>query len=131
MNQTETRSDFIPKGWHSVTPRIVVQGAQQLVEFVKQVFSATGDYHPDLPTVLSIGDSMLMISDAGIRMPSPAFLYVYVKNADETYARALQAGARSLEAPAPMPYGDRRGMVEDQWGNTWQIATYFGEPPAA
>jgi len=25
-----------------------------------------------------------------------------------------------------MPYGDRRCMVEDQWGNTWQIATYFG-----
>jgi PhnB protein len=26
-----------------------------------------------------------------------------------------------------MPYGDRRGMVEDQWGNTWQIATYRGD----
>ena len=23
-----------------------------------------------------------------------------------------------------MPYGDRRGMVEDRWGNVWQIATY-------
>jgi uncharacterized glyoxalase superfamily protein PhnB len=22
-----------------------------------------------------------------------------------------------------MPYGDRRGMVEDAWGNVWQIAT--------
>ena len=131
MNQTETRPDFIPKGWHSETPRIVVHGARQLVEFVKQVFAATGDYHPDLPTVLRIGDSVLMISDAGIRAPSPAFLYVYVKNTDETYARALQAGARSLEAPSLMPYGDRRGMVEDQWGNTWQIATYSGEPPAA
>lgn len=24
-----------------------------------------------------------------------------------------------------MPYGDRRCMVEDQWGNTWQIATHL------
>jgi uncharacterized glyoxalase superfamily protein PhnB len=23
-----------------------------------------------------------------------------------------------------MPYGDRRAMVEDRWGNRWQIATH-------
>ena len=44
-------------------------------------------------------------------------------DADATYARALAAGARSLEPPTDMPYGDRRAMVEDAWGNTWQIAT--------
>jgi PhnB protein len=53
-----------------------------------------------------------------------AFLYVYVADADETYERAVAAGARVLEAPADMRYGDRRCMVEDEWGNTWQIATY-------
>jgi hypothetical protein len=26
----------------------------------------------------------------------------------------------------PMPYGDRRAMAQDAWGNTWQIATYRG-----
>jgi PhnB protein len=66
-----------------------------------------------------------MISDAGIRDPAPAFLYVYVDNTDETYRRAVEAGARSLEEPWNLPYGDRRGMVEDKWGNTWQIATYL------
>lgn len=44
---------------------------------------------------------------------------------------ALNAGARSLEEPSDMPYGDRRCMVEDKWGNTWQIATYPGERDAA
>jgi uncharacterized glyoxalase superfamily protein PhnB len=33
------------------------------------------------------------------------------------------AGAQSSEAPLNTPYGDRRGMVKDWWGNTWQIAT--------
>jgi PhnB protein len=33
------------------------------------------------------------------------------------------AGALSLEAPSDTPYGDRRGMEKDSWGNTWQIAT--------
>jgi hypothetical protein len=39
-------------------------------------------------------------------------------------AGALDAGARSLEGPSVMPYGDCRGMVEDRWGNVWQIATF-------
>lgn len=124
MHKTRTRSHFAPHGWHTVTPRIVAHGAQQLVEFIKHVFGATGDYRPDLPSTISIGDSVIMISDAGVRNPMPAFLYVYVDDADDTYRRALQAGARSLEEPSDTPYGDRRGMLEDRWGNTWQVATF-------
>jgi len=72
---------------------------------------------------MRIGDSIVMVSGAGARETMPAFLYVYVDDADGTYQRALQAGATSLEEPRDVPYGDRRGMVRDQWGNTWQIAT--------
>ena len=68
-----------------------------------------------------------MISDAGIRSPMTAFLYVYVNDTDAAYQRALDAGARALEEPSDLPYGDRRCMVEDQWGNIWQIATHQGE----
>jgi len=65
-----------------------------------------------------------MISDAGVRSPMPAFLYVYVEDVDATCRRALEAGAVSIEEPSETPYGDRRGMVEDGWGNTWHIATW-------
>jgi uncharacterized glyoxalase superfamily protein PhnB len=81
-----------------------------------------------MPAILNIGDSIVMVSEAGVRDPCPAFLYVYVDDTDETYQRAVAAGARSLEEPSDLPYGDRRGMVEDEWGNTWQIATHLGEP---
>jgi PhnB protein len=125
MSEGNESHDFKPKGWPTVITRIVVPEAAELVAFVKAVFQATGDYHPDRPAVLNIGDSLLMISDAGIRERATAFLYVYVANTDETYKHALEAGARSLEEPKDLPYGDRRGMVEDRWGNTWQIATYL------
>lgn len=131
MKEISSRAHFIPNGWHTVTPRIVAHDAKQLVEFLRQVFGATGDYRPDLPSVITIGDSMVMISDTGIRSPVPAFLYVYVSDTDTTYRRALDAGARALEEPSDMPYGDRRCMVEDRWGNTWQIATYMGDRDAA
>ena len=125
MSETSEGAWFIPEGWHTLTPRIVVHEVPQFVEFLRRVFGATGDYRTDLPTIMSIGDSMVMISEAGIRKPTAAFLYVYVEDADEIYRRAIDAGATSLEEPSVMPYGDRRGMVEDAWGNIWQIATYL------
>jgi PhnB protein len=123
MKQVADCSEFQPAGWHTVTPRIIVRSAETLVDFVKNVFGATGDYRPERPTELRIGDSIIMISDAGVRDSMPACLYVYVERADEVWQRAVRAGAQSIESPSNMPYGDRRGMVKDQWGNTWQIAT--------
>jgi PhnB protein len=120
---TAMTSRFTPEGWRTVTPRIVARGTQELVDFINKVFDATGEYRADLPSVLTIGDSMVMISEAGVRGVTPAFLYVYVADADATYQRALAAGAISIEEPTDTPYGDRRAMVNDRWGNTWQIAT--------
>jgi PhnB protein len=119
-----------PDGWHTVTPRMVAHQAKDLVEFVKSVFGATGEYRSDMPAILRIDDSVLMISDADARDPVTAFLYVYVDDADQTYRRAVEAGAQSLEEPLDLAYGDRRGMVRDKWGNVWQIATHRPRPPA-
>ena len=116
-------ANFQPAGWHTVTPRIIVKYAGKLVDFVKEVFGATGDYRPEVPAEMTLGDSIVMISEASVRDPSLACLYVYVENADATWQRAVKAGAKSMEAPSDTPYGDRRGMVKDPWGNTWQIAT--------
>ena len=113
----------IPAGWHTITPRIVARDAAKLVEFIKDVFEARGDFRADVPSEIVIGDSRIMISGEGPRDAMPAFLYVYVENADSTYQRALAADAQSLEEPRDLPYGDRRGMVKDRWGNVWQIAT--------
>ena len=115
---------WIPEGWHSVTPRLVVHDVAKLVAFLKQAFGATGDFRTDRPSQIRIGDSLVMVSGVGPRDPMPASLYLYVEDADLTYRRALEAGAVSLETPSDMPYGDRRGMVKDPCGNIWQIATY-------
>ena len=114
----------IPEGWHSLTPRLAVHDPALEVEFLKQAFGATGDFRTDRPSVIRIGDSLVMVSSVGPRDAMPAFLYLYVDDSDATYQRALQAGAVSLEEPSETPYGDRRGMVQDPCGNIWQIATY-------
>lgn len=114
----------VPEGWHTVTPRIVVRDEEKLIGFLKQTFGATGEFRGSIPSEIRIGDSIIMISGAGPRDVMTAFLYVYVEDVDATYRRAVGAGSISIEEPQEMPYGDRRAMVRDAWGNTWQIATH-------
>ncbi|MET0985536.1 MAG: VOC family protein [Steroidobacteraceae bacterium] len=126
MDNPISATDAVPVGWHTVSPRLVAHDAQQLVEFLGQVFGAKGEYRKDARSVVRIGDSVVMVSDAGVRDPMTAFLYVYVGDVDATYRRALDAGAHSLEEPRDVPDGDHRCMVKDRWGNTWQIAAHRG-----
>ena len=113
-----------PEGWHSITPRLVVDDPLKLVKFLVHAFDAIGDYRSDTPSVMRIGDSIVMVSGAGSREARPSFLYLYVDDVETTYRRALNAGAVSVEEPGETPYGDRRAMISDPCGNDWQIATY-------
>jgi uncharacterized glyoxalase superfamily protein PhnB len=110
------------QGYRSVNPRIVVGDVAAQVGFLQDVFGAAGEVVPGRPTELRIGDSLVMVSSGAERELFPAFLYVYVDDADERYGRALRAGAVSIERPRDTPYGDRRAMVRDPFGNVFQIA---------
>ena len=127
MNNSRSMADCAPPGWHNVTPRLVVRDARKLVTFLRDAFGASGAYEIGRPTVLHIGDSIVMISDTSARRATHALLYLYVDDADAVYDRALAAGATSIEAPVDTPYGDRRAMITDPCGNDWQIATYRAE----
>jgi uncharacterized glyoxalase superfamily protein PhnB len=108
----------------------VVADVEGQVEFLRAVFDAHGEIPGDRPTEVRIGDSLLLVTSAGERELFPAFLYVYVDDADRRYQLALQAGAVSLEAPRDTPYGDRRAMVRDRFGNVFQIAHQKAAPGA-
>lgn len=109
-------------GYRSVTPRIVVDDVVAQVRFLRDVFAAAGEAEPGRPAEMRIGDSVVMVSSTAERDAFPAFLYVYVDDADEVFRRAVRAGAEVLEEPLDTPYGDRRAMVRDRFGNVFQIA---------
>jgi uncharacterized glyoxalase superfamily protein PhnB len=114
-----------PPGWPTVIPRLIASDPGVLARFLKRVFGAVGEVQLDRPTELAVGDSVILVSDGGgARGGTTAFLYIYVDDADLTYAKALAEGGAALEAPLDTPYGDRRAMIRDPAGNTWQIATY-------
>ncbi|MGE0601970.1 MAG: VOC family protein [Dehalococcoidia bacterium] len=116
-------ANWAPNGWHSITPRLVVDDVGEQVAFLREAFGATGTYVEGRPAELKIGDSMVMVSGVGVREAMPASLYLYVEDADATFAKAVAAGATVIEEPLDTAYGDRRGMVRDRGGNMWQIAT--------
>jgi PhnB protein len=112
-----------PPGWHSLTPRFFVDDTKAMVGFLRRVFKATGKYRADKPSEILVGDSYVMVSSTEARAAMPACLYVYVEDVDAAYRRALKAGAISVDELQVMPWGDRRAIVKDPWGNVWQIAT--------
>jgi PhnB protein len=65
-----------------------------------------------------------MVSEASARQAMPTFLYLYLDDMDDAYRRALEGGAKLIEEPQDMFYGDRRATVRDPFGNIWQIATH-------
>ena len=126
MLQTETKTSWIPQGFHSVTPYLHPASAAKLIDFLKATFGAEerGRY-PDasgrIPHAeVRIGDSILEMGEPP--QPLPTSLRAYVHNVDEAYRRALAAGAASLYEPVDQSYGDREAGVKDPEGNVWFLA---------
>ena len=114
--------------YRTVTPYLVVSDADAELAFLKAAFGATElncQRHPDntvMHAEITIGDTLVMLGQAGGPwMPRTAALYLWVEDVDATYARALEAGAKSESAPEDKPYGHRNAGVIDRNGVTWWI----------
>jgi PhnB protein len=125
--------NYIPKEHHTVTPYIMVDGVEEVMNFLTAAFGAESKSvmrSPDGSVThaeVKVGDSMLML--AGARAPEwpsqPASFYLYLPDCDAAYKRALAAGAQSIMEPADQFYGDRHGGVKDSAGNSWWVATHI------
>jgi PhnB protein len=122
----------IPEGYHTVTPYLLVQGAEKLIDFMKKAFDAKETERYSMPdgsighVEVRIGDSIIMIADAqgDEYKPMAAGIHLYVEDCDLIYKRAIGAGATSVREPQDQFYGDRSAGVNDQFGNKWWIATH-------
>lgn len=120
---------IIPEGYQRVMPYIIVKNSKGFMQFLTNVFDATekmtvpGDNDTIRHGEIMIGDSTIMFAESNEDWkPMTSGLYVIVANADETYNKALEAGATSIMKPADMEYGRSSG-VEDPFGNTWWITS--------
>ena len=115
----------------TVTVYLAVRPADELIDFVTRAFGGqellrTTGSGGGLHAEVRIGDTELMIGggEAWSGPAAPTALHLYVPDADQVYARALDAGATALYPPVDQPYGDREASVKDLAGNHWYIATH-------
>ena len=134
-----TKGQAVPKGYHSVTPSLVVADGAKAIEFYKKAFGAQEINRfaaPDgsiMHAVVQIGDSMIMLGDEmegpGGRSPrtiggTAVSLFIYQDNIDALWKRAVDAGAKVVQPLADQFWGDRGGCVEDPSGHQWWLAQH-------
>ena len=133
---SQSRVNPIRPGFRSVTPYLLTEDGNALLDFVQQAFGAEELLRAVTPTgvhgEVRIGDSSLMIGGgvAGHKFPStlhPTALHIYVQDADAVCKKALAAGATLVDEPRDQEYGERSATVKDAAGNFWYIATHQGE----
>lgn len=124
---------YKPHDYPSVSAYLIVARAAETIRFLEEVFDASLlDSHSNeegriLHAEIRIEDSVLMLGQASPDWPEQAaHVHIYVPDVDATYARALEHGARSIQAPVQKSDPDKRGGVQDVGGTTWWIATRVG-----
>jgi PhnB protein len=133
------KAQAIPKGYHTVTPSIVVAGADKAIDFYTKAFGAEEIMRfpgPDgaiMHAEIRIGDSIVMLGDEmpeqGGRSPksfggTPVSFFVYREDVDAAWDQAVNAGAKTVMPLANQFWGDRTGCLEDPFGHRWWLAQH-------
>lgn len=123
---------------NTLTPRLVVRGADQALAFYRRAFDARIEerYADDAGRVvhaaLSIGGAVLALTeerpDWNNQSPSSlggsaVLLNLVVDDVDAVGQRMLAAGAETIFPIADQPYGHREGRFRDPFGHLWILTT--------
>jgi PhnB protein len=131
--------NFVPEGYNTITPYLVVKGAAKAIDFYKSIFGAEEVMRMADPSgrighaELKIGNSHIMLADENPEMgyrgadpsgSSPVSILLYIPNVDSVVDRAVAAGAKVLKPVQDQFYGDRSGFIRDPFGFLWSVATH-------
>ena len=121
---------WLPKGFHTITPNIIVDQAEQAVAFFKKAFGATENYRLTMSNgaiahcELQFGNSILNLGTSMEGWPAHGLVaQIFVEDSDAVFKRAIEAGAKIVMPMTDMFFGSREGRVADPFGNIWTIAT--------
>jgi PhnB protein len=130
---------YLPQGYHTATPYLIVKGASRAIEFYQQAFAAKELMRLPGPggmighAEIMIGDSPILLADEmpemGYRSPeswggTPVSILLYVEDVDMVVERSVKAGAKLERPAADQFYGDRNAILRDPFGHVWTIATH-------
>ena len=123
--------NYKPENYNSLSPYLLVDDAQKLVDLLKIIFDAKElrKYEDEKGRIrhleLKIDDTILMLANSMENYPAnKIMLHVYVEDVFKTFDIAIQNGCEVIEKPVQKPSDeDVRGGFLDFAGNSWFIAT--------
>ena len=132
-----------PEGYHSVTPYLIVDGAEEAIRFYGQGLGATELLRLPMGgkiahAELRIGDSVVMLADEApdqgklgpkSRGGSTSALMIYLEDVDSAFERAVAAGGMVERPVENQFYGDRSGTFTDPFGHRWTLSTHVEDVP--
>ncbi|MEL6185520.1 MAG: VOC family protein [Myxococcota bacterium] len=125
----------------TLTPRLVVEGADRAIAFYSDVFSAElieryADGEHVVHAALRIGDAIFSLTEAHPKFNNHAptqvggassMLTLLVDDPDAVAARMVAAGGEVIFPIADQFYGHREGRVRDPFGHLWILSKILEE----
>lgn len=128
----------------AITPYLTIKGADAAIAFYKKAFGATENHrlpaqdgkrlmHADITingANVLMSDEFLEHADHGAvpapsaEKPAPVAVALQLKDpaeVDAIYRRAVNAGCKSVQAPADMFWNARFAMLTDPFGHRWML----------
>lgn len=131
-------AEQIPNGYATANQFVIVKGgAANFIAFVTKVFEAKEREEVRTPDTdghlihaeIELGQSTLMLADSKEGWPfTPAFIQVYVEDAQEALDRAKALGGEIVTRVTRFYGGFRLARFKDPFGNIWWL--YEPDPEA-
>lgn len=124
-------TSYKPENYNSLSPYLIVDNAQKLVDLLKVVFTAqelrkfSREDGKIAHIEMRLDDSIVMIADSTEDYKAnKTMLHVYVTDVFSTYKKAIENGCEPIEGPTNKDGDpDTRGSFYDFAGNYWAVGT--------
>lgn len=138
--KSTTKTHYIPTGYQTVTPYLIVSSGAKALDWYKEVFGAVEEMRFPMPdgrighAELKLGDSHFMLADEFPERQnvSPqtvggtaSSIMLYVPDVDAVFNKGVAMGAKVKQPVQDQFYGDRSGTFYDPFGHQWTVGTHI------
>lgn len=126
--------NYKPQNYNSLSPYLIVDNAQRLVDLLKMIFDTKELRRFDHENgkiahiELQLEDTVIMLSDSTENYEAnKTMLHIYVPDVFKTFDKAIENGCIEIEKPVNKKGDpDTRGSFYDFAGNYWAVSTQTG-----
>ena len=127
----------------TVVPILVYEDVETAVDFLVRAFGFEEHLHAKAPdgrihhAQLRVAEGSIIVGRQGGPFKAPhseqvsQYVHVSVSDVDRHFTHAKEQGARILQPPHDMPFGERQYTAQDPGGHWWTFSQHIADVPPA